>query len=161
MLKLVRHCYPHLPVFVFARSEKERLFARDLGATWAGDSDELAPELMQAIIDTTPVWKPVVSALRQLEAGGRLVINAIRKENHDRALLAEIDYPRDLWLEKNVQSVANVCRADVQRFLTLAAEIPLHPTVEEFPLAAANLALQQLKQRQIRGAKVLRITPER
>lgn len=160
VLKLVRHRYPQLPVYVFARSEKERLFARQLGAAWAGDSDDKAPELMQAIIDTTPVWKPVVRALRQLEPGGRLIINAIRKENHDRGLLAEIDYPHDLWMEKNVQSVANVSRADVQEFLALAAEIPLHPTVEDFPLAAANRALQQLKQQQIRGAKVLRIASE-
>jgi len=160
VLKLVRHQHPQLPVYVFARSEKERLFALQLGAAWAGDSDEKAPALMQAIIDTTPVWKPVVRALKQLEPGGRLVINAIRKENQDRGLLAEIDYPNDLWMEKTVQSVANVSRADVQEFLALAAEIPLHPTVEEFPLAAANRALQQLKRQQVHGAKVLRIAPE-
>lgn len=160
VLKLARHRYPELPVYVFARSEKERHFARELGAAWAGDSDEQAPGLMQAIIDTTPVWKPVVSALRQLEPGGRLVINAIRKENRDRTLLAEIDYPRDLWLEKTVQSVANVSRADVREFLTLAAEVPLHPTIEEFPLEDANRALLALKERKIRGAKVLRVGPE-
>jgi len=158
VLKLVRHRHPLLPVFVFARSEKERRFARELGADWAGDTDQHAPELMQAIIDTTPVWKPVVNALGQLEPGGRLIINAIRKENHDRALLNEIDYPRDLWLEKTVQSVANVTRADVREFLQLAAEIPLHPTIEEFPLTDANRALLELKQRKIRGAKVLRIS---
>lgn len=160
VLKLVRHQYPQLPIFVFARNEKERHFALELGAVWAGDSNEQAPELMQAIIDTTPAWKPVVNALRQLEPGGRLVINAIRKENHDRALLAELDYPRDLWLEKNIQSVANVSRADVREFLAQAAEIPLKPTVEEFPLEDANRALQELKQGKIRGAKVLRIASD-
>jgi len=158
VLKLTRQRYPELPIYVFARSKQEQQFARELGAAWAGDSDEQAPELMQAIIDTTPVWKPVVNALRQLEPGGRLVINAIRKENHDRTLLAEIDYPRDLWLEKTVQSVANVTSADVREFLALAAQIPLHPTVEEFQLADANRALMELKQRKIRGAKVLRIS---
>jgi propanol-preferring alcohol dehydrogenase len=157
VLKLVRHLYPQLQIYVFARSEKERCFARELGASWAGDCDEKAPELLQAIIDTTPVWKPVVNALRQLEPGGRLVINAIRKENYDRELLADIDYPRDLWLEKTVQSVANVSRADVREFLTLAADIKLQPTVEEFPMAEANKALLALKERKIRGAKVLRI----
>jgi propanol-preferring alcohol dehydrogenase len=160
VLKLARHRHPQLPIYVFARSEKERHFARELGADWAGDCDEQAPALLQAIIDTTPAWKPVVSALRQLEPGGRLVINAIRKENHDRALLAEIDYPRDLWLEKTVQSVANVSRADVREFLELAAEIPLQPTIEEFSLTDANRALLELKQRKIRGAKVLRIGPD-
>jgi len=157
VLKLARYRHPELPVFVFARSEKERRFAVELGAAWAGDTDEQAPELMQAIIDTTPAWKPVVRALRQLEPGGRLVINAIRKEQGDRAQLAEIDYPRDLWLEKTVQSVANVSRADVREFLAIAAEIPLHPTIEEFPLSDANRALLELKERKIRGAKVLRI----
>lgn len=160
VLKLVRHHHPQLPVFVFARSEAEQRFARELGAAWAGASDDTAPQPMQAIIDTTPAWKPVVAALRQLEPGGKLVINAIRKENHDRALLAELDYPRDLWLEKTVQSVANVSRADVRELLAAAAEIPLQPTVEEFPLADANRALLELKQRRIRGAKVLRIATD-
>ncbi len=157
VLKLVRHLYPELPVFVFARSEKERVFAMQLGAAWAGDTDARPPQLLQAIIDTTPVWKPVVNALRQLEPGGRLVINAIRKESSDRDLLAGIDYARDLWLEKTVQSVANVSRDDVRDFLSIAAKIPLHPTIEEVPLADANRALRELKEGRIRGAKVLRV----
>lgn len=157
VLKLVRHRFPQIPVFVFARSENEQQFARELGAAWAGDTLATPPEQLQAIIDTTPVWKPVVTALRHLEPGGRLVINAIRKEDYDRESLADIDYPTDLWLEKTIQSVANVTSADVREFLQLAAEIPLHPTVEEFPLAEANRALMELKERKIRGAKVLLI----
>ncbi|MCK5826461.1 MAG: alcohol dehydrogenase, partial [Desulfuromusa sp.] len=158
VLKLVRHQHPDLPVYVFARSEKEQHFALELGATWAGGTEDQAPELMEAIIDTTPAWFPVVAALRQLEPGGRLVINAIGKENYDRELLSRIDYPRDLWMEKEIKSVANVTRNDVTEFLKLAAEIPLHPTFEEFPLEAANQALLELKNRKIRGAKVLRIS---
>jgi propanol-preferring alcohol dehydrogenase len=161
VLNLARHRYPELPVYVFARSEKERQFALQLGAAWAGDSDEQAPGLMQAVIDTTPVWAPVVSALRQLEPGGRMVINAIRKEDSDRARLSDLDYPRDLWMEKTIQSVANDSRRDVSEFLAQAAEIPLHPTIEEFPLDGANQALLELKDRKIRGAKVLRIAPDR
>ncbi len=157
VLKLVQHQYPDLPVYVFARSEKEQKFALELGATWAGGTEDTAPKLMEAIIDTTPAWRPVVAAMRQLEPGGRLVINAIRKENYDRDLLAGIDYPRDLWMEKNIKSVANVTRNDVTEFLKLAAEIPLHPTYEEFSLTDANQALMELKNRKIRGAKVLRI----
>ncbi len=157
VLMLVRHQYPDLPVYVFARSEEEQHFALELGATWAGSTEDSAPELLEAIIDTTPAWRPVVAAMRQLEPGGRLVINAIRKENYDRELLSEIDYPRDLWMEKELKTVANVSRRDVTEFLKLAAEIPLHPTYEEFPLAAANQALLELKERKIRGAKVLRI----
>ena len=158
VLKLVRHQYPDLPVYVFARSEKEQHFALELGATWAGDTEDSAPELMEAIIDTTPAWLPVVAAMGQLEPGGRLVINAIRKENYDRDLLSRIDYPHDLWMEKQIKSVANVTRRDVTEFLKLAAEIPLHPTYEEFPLEDANQALLELKERKIRGAKVLRIS---
>lgn len=158
VLKLVRHQFPDLPVYVFARSEKEQHFALELGAAWAGGSEDTPPELLEAIIDTTPAWRPVVAALRRLAPGGRLVINAIRKEDHDRDLLSGIDYPRDLWMEKTVKSVANVTRRDVTEFLKLAAEIPLHPIFEEFPLADANRALLELKERKIRGAKVLRIS---
>lgn len=161
VLSVVQHLYPKLPIYVFARNEKERHFARELGAAWSGEIDEQPPQLLQAIIDTTPVWKPVVKAMRMLEPGGRLIINAIRKEDSDREVLAEIDYPLDLWLEKSIQSVANVSRTDVREFLSLAAEIPLRPTIEEFPLAEANRALQELKEGKIRGAKVLRLGPDR
>ena len=157
VLKLVRHRYPEVPVYVFARSEKERHFARELGAAWAGGTEDRPPEPLEAIIDTTPAWLPVIAALRSLMPGGRLVINAIRKEDGDRHLLAGLDYPRDLWLEKEIKSVANVTRSDVAEFLRLAAGIPLQPTTEEFPLEQANQALLELKQRRIRGAKVLRI----
>jgi len=158
VLKLVRHQYPDLPVYVFARSEKEQHFALELGATWAGGTEDAAPELMEAIIDTTPAWRPIVAAMRQLEPGGRLVINAIRKEDSDRDLLSGIDYPHHLWMEKEIKTVANVTRNDVTEFLKLAAEIPLHPTYEEFPLEGANQALLELKNRKIRGAKVLKIS---
>jgi len=160
VLKLVQHLHPELSVFVFTRNEKERVFARELGAAWAGDTEEQAPQLMQAIIDTTPAWKPVLCALRQLEPGGRLVINAIRKESRDNSLLADIDYPQDLWMEKIVQSVANVASADVREFLAHAAEIPITPTFQEYSLEQANQALLELKQGIIRGAKVLRIAPD-
>jgi propanol-preferring alcohol dehydrogenase len=160
VLKLARHTHPDLPVFVFARNAQERDFALELGAAWAGDIDDSPPELMQAIIDTTPVWRPLVSVLRQLQPGGRFVINAIRKESNDLALLSEIDYPRDLWLEKSLQSVANVTRSDVREFLILADAIPLAPTTEEFPLLDANHVLLDLKKKKIRGAKVLRVSED-
>lgn len=157
VLKLVRKKYPGVPVYVFARSRKEQQFALELGADWAGETESKPPELLESIIDTTPAWLPIVRAMRHLMPGGRLVINAIRKENFDRHFLSEMDYPQDLWLEKEIKSVANVTRQDVSGFLKLAAEIPLHPTYEEFPLDAANIALLELKERKIRGAKVLRI----
>jgi alcohol dehydrogenase, propanol-preferring len=157
VLKMVRHRYPNSPVHVFARSEGERAFARELGAAWAGDSTDEPPEKLAAILDTTPAWQPVVEALKHLEPEGRLVINAIRKEERDKDALLRLDYSRDLWLEKEIKSVANVARSDVREFLALAAEIPLKPETQEYPLESANQALRELKARQIRGAKVLRV----
>ena len=157
VLNMVGHQFPNSRVFVFARSQKERDFARELGAHWAGDTESAAPEKLDCIIDTTPAWKPVVEALDNLKAGGRLVINAIRKEETDKSSLLKIDYATQLWMEKEIKSVANVTRRDVQKFLLLAAEIPILPAIQEFRLEDANQALLELKERKIRGAKVLKI----
>ena len=157
VLKMVRHRFPNSSVFVFARSEKEQAFALELGAAWAGGTEDRAPEQLDSIIDTTPAWKPVKEALRNLAPGGRLVINAIRKEEIDKKELLQLDYPEHLWMEKEIKSVANVCRSDVIEFLDLASEIPIRPEVQEFPLTEANTALIELKTRKIHGAKVLRI----
>jgi propanol-preferring alcohol dehydrogenase len=147
-------------VAVFARSERQRAFARSLGAHWAGGIDEAPPWPLRAVIDTTPAWRPGVAALAQLEPGGRLVINAIRKEDSDKRALLDLDYPRDLWLEKEIRSVANVTRADVREFLALAAAMGLRPEVREFPLAEANRALRELRSGHGRGALVLRVAAE-
>jgi propanol-preferring alcohol dehydrogenase len=157
VLKMVRTQYPNTKIYVFVRSELEKAFALELGAAWAGGIDEESPEKVHGIIDTTPAWKPVVAALKNLEKGGRLVINAIRKEDRDKDALLQLDYPRDLWLEKEIKSVANVTRKDVQEFLLLAAEIPILPEIQQFPLEQANQAILELKNREIRGAKVLKI----
>jgi propanol-preferring alcohol dehydrogenase len=155
VLKMARHRYPNAEVYVFARSEEEREFARELGAAWAGDTTDVAPAKLDAIIDTTPVWKPVVEALAKLTPGGRLVINAIRKEEVDKEYLLRLDYPAHLWLEKEIKSVANVARRDVREFLELAAAAGIRPEIEEYPLVEANAALAELKAARIRGAKVL------
>jgi propanol-preferring alcohol dehydrogenase len=157
VLKMARHRFPDSEVFVFARSAKEREFALELGATWAGDTSDTAPVRLDAIIDTTPVWKPVVKALGNLAPGGRLVINAIRKETVDRDVLLTLDYPEHLWMEKEVKSVANVAPGDIEGFLALADEIPLVPEVVTYPLVEANRALVELKRGGIRGAKVLQV----
>lgn len=157
VIKMVRHKYPNSRVFVFSRTEMERNFAKELGAFWAGGIEDESLEKLNCAIDTTPVWRPIVEALKNLEKGGRLVINAIRKEEADKGFLFKLDYPRHLWLEKEIKSVANITRKDVQEFLQLAAEIPIKPEVQEFRLEDANKALVELKERKIRGAKVLRI----
>ena len=158
VLKMIRHKYTNTKIFVFARSKQEREFARQLGAAWAGDTAVQPPEMLDAIIDTTPAWKPIVRALKCLKPGGRLVINAIRKEESDKKALLTLDYAEHLWQEKEIKSVANVTRADVSEFLALAADIPIKPEVQEFKLQDANRALVELKQRKIRGAKVLKIS---
>jgi alcohol dehydrogenase, propanol-preferring len=155
VLQMAQRRLPKSQIFVFARSEAERKFARELGAAWTGPTEAEAPVKLDAIIDTTPVWTPSVEALKNLAPGGRLVINAIRKEEADKAALARLDYARDLWLEKEIKSVANVTRHDVSEFLLIAAEIPLKPEVQTYPLEEANQALLELKQRHVRGAKVL------
>lgn len=155
--KMVKSLYPNSDVYVFARSEKEQKFSRELGAVWAGDTSDTPPEKLQSIIDTTPVWKPVVEALRNLAPGGRLVINAIRKEAIDKDYLLRLDYEEHLWQEKEIKSVANVSRRDVSEFLNLAAEMNIHPEIQEYRIQDANEALNDLKFRNIKGAKVLRI----
>jgi alcohol dehydrogenase, propanol-preferring len=155
VLKLIKYMYPESGILVFARNPAEREFAIMLGASWAGDTTDRPPEMPDCIIDTTPVWKPVIHALGFLKPGGRLVINAIRKENVDREYLTRIDYSRHIWMEKEIKSVANVTGNDVREFIRIAAEMNIVPDVELYPFEEANKAIMDIKRRKIRGAKVL------
>ena len=155
VLKLINYQYPHSKVYVFARHPKEREFALELGAQWAGDTSDKPPVLLDCMIDTTPVWEPVVRALECLKPGGRLVVNAIRKERIDHEYLLNIDYVRHLWMEKELKSVANVTSHDVKNFIQIASQIPFKPEVETYPFLKANQAILDIKQRKIKGAKVL------
>jgi len=157
VLQMAIHRFPNSKVYVFARSGSERHFARELGAVWAGASDDESPEKLDCIIDTTPTWMPIIEALYNLEAGGRLVINAIRKEGIDKDCLLQLDYSSHLWLEKEIKTVANVSRSDISEFMLLAAAMSLKPEIQEYALEDANEALAELKTKKIRGAKVLKI----
>lgn len=157
VLKVAKHKYPASNILVFTRNASEREFARSLGAAWTGAIDEVPPEALDAILDTTPVWRPISEALKRLKPGGRLVINAIRKERTDQEVLLDLDYASQLWMEKEIKSVANVTRRDVREFLQLAAQANIRPEYQEYDLEDANQALFELKQGKIRGAKVLRI----
>lgn len=157
VLQMARYLYPDSPLFVFARSAGEREFAKHLGASWTGASTDRPPSAVDAIIDTTPAWLPVLAAMEALAPGGRLVINAIRKEAGDHDVLSALDYETHLWREKSLATVANVTRRDVTECLRLAAEIPLRPHVTAYALEEANRALLELKRGEIRGAKVLRL----
>ncbi len=158
VLQLARHMFPSTDVYVFARDESSRQFARQLGAVWAGDTADPAPEQLDAIIDTTPAWKPVVEALANLRPGGRLVINAIRKEDRDQNELLRLSYHIHLWMEREIKTVANITQHDIRQFLPLAAEIPIQPQVETYSLEDANQALMDLKFKPVHGAKVLQIS---
>ena len=140
-------------VFVFTRSEEHQKLAMKLGAAWAGGIEEKPSRKLNAAIDFTPVGETVPGAMDILEKGGRLVLAVIRKRNP----IPSLDYTRHLWDEKEIKSVANITRKDARDFLSLAAEIPIIPEVEEFSLEEANRALMLLKQGRIQGAAVLRM----
>ncbi len=157
VLKTAQYKYPNSRIFVFSRNADEREFALSLGAVWAGAINETPPEGLDAVIDTTPVWGPISEALKRLNPGGRVVVNAIRKIEVDKKVLLDLDYSSQLWMEKEIKSVANVTRKDVREFLQLAAEANIKPEFQEYDLKDANQALLELTQGKIRGAKVLTI----
>jgi len=156
VIQVTKYKYPDGKVFVFTRpNQKEHQdLARKLGADWIGATGDTSPEKLNCAIDFTPVGEPVREALRNLEKGGRVVVNAIRKATP----IPELDYTEHLWYEKEVKSVANVTRRDAQEFLPLAGEIPIVSETQEFKLEEANEALILLKEGKIRGAAVLTIT---
>ena len=155
VIQIAKYKFPNCRVFVFTRpGQKEHQdLAKRLGADWVGATGDTPPEKLNCAIDFTPVGVPVREALRVLEKGGRLVINAIRKETP----IPELDYAQHLWHEKEIKSVANVTRKDAQEFLPLAAKIPIVPEIQEFKLEEANEALILLKEGKMRGAGVLRM----
>lgn len=155
VLKTAKFLYPGSKIFVFARSPEEQQFARMLGCDWAGDYSSSPPALANAVIDTTPAWRPVISSLAILKSGGRLVINAIRKESADKEELIHLDYGHHLWMEKEIKSVANITRKDVEDFLEIASKLQIKPDVETYSFERANDALIDLKRKHINGAKVL------
>jgi len=162
VIQIARHEYPNSKVFVFTRpgQKDHQNLARKLGADWVGATGENPPAKLNCAIDFTPAWSPIVEALRILDKGGRLVINAIRKEARDKDSLLRLDYSTHIWQEKEIKSVANIARRDAEEFLPLAAEIPILPEVREFGLEEANEVLHLLKQGRLRGAAVLKISGE-
>jgi alcohol dehydrogenase, propanol-preferring len=153
--QIVKYKFPNAKVYVFTRRKDDSPseLARELCADWVGATGEESPEKLNCVIDTTPVGFVVREALRNLEKGGRLVMNLIRKET----LIPELDYVEHLWQEREIKSVANITRRDVEEFLSLAAEIPIIPEIKEFKLEQANQALLELKYGKYRGAGVLNI----
>ncbi len=153
VIQMAGYQYPGSRIFVFTRpgQVEHQMMAKKLGAAWAGAAGEIPPEPLHCAIDFTPAGTPVGEALKVLAKGGRLVINAIRKEEP----IPPLDYTTQLWQEKEMKSVANVTRQDAEEFLPLAAKIPIKPEVTEFQLEEANQALVILKRGKMQGAGVL------
>jgi propanol-preferring alcohol dehydrogenase len=157
VLQLCRHQFPDSPIHVFARDKQSQTFAHRLGADWVGLTTDLSPRPLDAIIDTTPAWTPVVHALANLKPGGRLVINAIRKEDRDKDALLQLNYHEHLWMEREIKSVANITATDIREFLYITGTMDIEAEVETYDLEDANRALVELKRGTVRGAKVLRV----
>ncbi len=141
-------------VFVCTRSEAERQRALALGAEWAGGYDERPPEPLDAAITFAPAGSVVAAALRALDRGAAVAINAIHLDR-----IPELPYA-DLWWERSLRSVANFTRDDAREMLALAAEIPVRTEREVHPLAGANTALDRLARGEVRGAAVLQCSDE-
>jgi alcohol dehydrogenase, propanol-preferring len=144
-------------VFAFTRPGdlEGQVFAEELGAEWAGGSDERPPEELDAAILFAPVGQLVPTALATLAKGGVVVSAGIH--------MSEIPaFPYELlWEERQIRSVANLTRADGEEFLALAPEVPVRTHIETFPLGAADEALTRMRAGRIRGAAVLVPWPKR
>jgi alcohol dehydrogenase, propanol-preferring len=136
-------------VYVCTRSERERRRAAELGATWTGGYEDLPPVPLQAAVTFAPAGDVVIAALRALDRGGTVAINAIHLDR-----VPEFSYDL-LWWERSLRSVANFTRADAREFLDLAAAIPIRTAIEPLPLAAGNEALVGVKEGRVEGAFVL------
>ena len=138
-------------VYVFTRGKEHQELARQLGAAWAGRSEDTPPKQIDRAIIFAPVGNLVVDALRVMRKGGTVAMAGIYSTP-----IPQIDYD---WLyhERTIRSVANSTRQDAEELLKVAAEIPVKTEVETFPLQDANRALQLLKASKIRGAGVLLI----
>lgn len=158
VVKILKTLYPDTKIYVFARNKNEQQFAIELGCYWAGDIDSVPPELMNAMIDTTPVWTTIIYSLEKLKPSGRLIINAIRKENIDIQSLLKIDYKNHLWMEKEIKTVANITKNDIKEFFEIVEKIKIKPEIQTYKFEEANKALKEIKNQKIRGAKVLMVS---
>ncbi len=139
-------------VYAMTRDERHRQLARELGAEWAGGGDDQPPEKLDSAIIFAPAGELVISALRVLKKGGTVTLGGIYMSP-----IPQMDYNL-LYHERVIRSVANNTRRDGEEFLSIAAQIPIHTQVQEFPLDQANAALNALKHDAVRGAAVLRVS---
>ena len=138
-------------VFVATRSPRDQQRARDLGAVWAGGTHDPPPASLAAAVTFAPAGEVVVAALKAVDRGGTVAVNAIHLDR-----IPEFPYEH-LWWERSLRSVANFTRRDAREFLALAANIPIRTESEVYPLDDANRALADLAAGRVEGAAVLRI----
>ncbi len=138
-------------VFAFTRKGDTAAqdFARSLGAVWAGGSEEVPPEPLDAAIIFAPVGALVPAALKAVRKGGRVVCGGIHMSD-----IPSFPYSL-LWEERHVMSVANLTRSDAHEFLQVAPKAGVHCEVTRYPLAHANEALADLREGRLQGAAVL------
>src|SRR2546423_380405 len=138
-------------VFAFTREgdREAQEFARRLGASWAGGSDERPPKELDAAIIFAPVGSLIPAALQNVKRGGTVICGGIHMTD-----IPSFPY-RDLWHERTITSVANLTRQDGEEFLALAAKIPIRTETQIFPLDQANEALETLRSGNLSGAAVL------
>lgn len=143
--------YQSREVFAFTRKDDiaAQAFAKSLGAVWAGDSEEISPQELDAAIIFAPVGELVPLALKSTRKGGTIVCAGIHMTD-----IPAFPYHL-LWGERSIKSVANLTRKDGEEFLALAAKIPVETETELFALANANEALDKLRKGAIKGAAVL------
>ena len=143
-------------LYAFTRpgDEAGQKSARKLGAIWAGGSDELPPEKLDAAIIYAPVGALVLAALRALAKGGIVVCGGIHMSD-----IPSFPYV-DLWGERTICSVANLTRRDAEEFLEIAPRVTVRSQTETFPLEEANTALDKLRSGKLNGAAVLAINPQ-
>jgi propanol-preferring alcohol dehydrogenase len=137
-------------VYVCTRGDKHRELAASLGAEWVGEEPEEMPALTDSAIIFAPAGDLVPKALEKLKKGGTLALAGIYMSP-----VSQMDYEKHLFYEKNVCSVTANTRQDGMEFLKIAAEIPIRPQVQLFPLREANQALLSLKTDKMKGSGVL------
>ncbi|HWB86871.1 MAG TPA: zinc-dependent alcohol dehydrogenase family protein [Bryobacteraceae bacterium] len=148
-IQVARH--KGIEVYAFSREPRHQQLAHDLGAVWTGGSFDQPPHPLDAVLMFAPAGELVQPALGVLKRGGTLALAGIHMSQ-----IPPLNYDQLYW-EKVIRSVSNNTRHDGEDFLEIAAEIPIHTEVKEFPLEQANQALQALKHDAISGAAVLRI----
>lgn len=152
LIQVARRLYPSSEIYVFSRSSDHRELAIRLGADWVGHPLDTPPRKLDRAIDFTPVGETVSRAMEVLDRGGRLVINVIRKQNP-----VSLDYVKHMWMEREVKTVANVSRRDVEEFLSIAASYSVKPEVTLYKLEQVNEAIRDLKKAVLKGSAVLKI----